>query len=617
MLDQSLRPLVSSILASAALLGCAPLGVPLDDERADEGNDELEECPTSLQTASGHDAWNVLYSAVLNKNEAKTLEGLAAVSSSPAPRSCFREWSKLLWYAASTGFGATVLEPMLAAGLDPNLTDIDIDPLCSGCTGLRRGMTALHYATQEISSQVYPLHGIASGPERLVMVKVLLERGADPNLVCAGARYSGGNEVGSAAIGGATPLMFTAGWSDHGPAMAAAEELLAAGAEVNVRVLSVVRRPASYEGEIVSGATALSLARAKGNTALVERLLSAGAIDWDLESEERAAKSLSKEEIAEILATKIVDHDRIWSLWFDERLARAPIETLLDAGLNPDARTWGAKYTPLWATVFQSAVYAGLPAEDLRSLVEGGVDLDDGGALGMPPLIVVIDRYEVDARAPEVVTLLLEAGAPVDGRAADGDTPLLRMFHTGRGRQVEDLLLDAGADPNAANHAGQRPLSVAVRAPVPLPMVERLLSAGADLNADINGTPVWAYALAHNPLHVPDHPHAERHREWLLPVLDRIVNHPSLVIDLSSPAVAGALVKADSSPVVKPFVDVIRARAASSACAHSICEPGAALDPHCDPCAQSVCEADPFCCDSAWDGVCVGEVGWVCGADCE
>ncbi|MBL9026319.1 MAG: hypothetical protein JNL21_29255 [Myxococcales bacterium] len=617
MLDRFFHPLVSSILASAALLGCAPLGVPLDDERADEGNEELEECPTSLKTASGDDAWNLLYAAVLNKDEARTLEGLAAVSSSPAPRSCFREWSKLLWYAASTGFGSKVIEPMLEAGLDPNVTDIDIDPLCSTCTGVRRGMTALHYATQEISYQVYPLHGIASGQERLVMVKVLLERGADPNRVCAGALYSGGNEVGSAAIGGATPLMFSAGWSDHGAAMAAAEELLAAGAEVNVRALSHVTSPTSFEEPIASGATALSLARSRGNAALVERLLSAGAIDWDLEAEERAAKSSSKEEIAEILATKIVDHDRIWSLWFDERLGRAPIETLLDAGLDPNARTWGAKYTPLWATVFQAAVYARLPAEDLRALVEAGVDLEDGGALGMPPLIAAIDRYKADARAPEVVAMLLEAGAPVDGRAADGDTSLLRMFYTQRGPEVEDLLLNAGADPNAVNHAGQRPLSVAVRAPVPLPMVERLLSAGADLNADIAGTPVWAHALAHNPLYVPDHPQAELHKEWLLPVLDRIVNHPSLVIDLSSPAVEKALLKADSNPLVKPFADVIRKRAASSACAHSICAPGAALDPDCDPCARSICDADPFCCDSAWDGVCVAEVGWVCGAGCD
>lgn len=52
------------------------------------------------------------------------------------------------------------------------------------------------------------------------------------------------------------------------------------------------------------------------------------------------------------------------------------------------------------------------------------------------------------------------------------------------------------------------------------------------------------------------------------------------------------------------------------ACAHDLCEPGDALDPACDECVETVCNVDPFCCETAWDGVCVGEAETLCGLDC-
>lgn len=386
------------------------------------------------------------------------------------------------------------------------------------------------------------------------MVRVLLEKGADPNLVCAGALYSGGNQVGSAAFGGATPLMLTSSWDDHGAALVAAQLLMDAGTDLNVRALSPVRGRLGAD-EVRSGDTALSIARRSGNAELVERLLSAGAIDWDLEAEELAAKSMSTEEIASILSTKQVDHNRIWTLWFDERLNKR-IQTLLDAGLDPNALTWGGKYAPPWATVFQTAVYASLPPADLRALVEAGADVNDAGTLSMPPLLAVIDQYDHYGYL-DAVSMLLDAGADAEGRAADGDTPLLRMMYVRGGLDLEELLLGHGADPNAFNHDGQRPLSVAVRAPKSLVMIDRLLEHGADLNADVGGAPLWAYALEHNPLYVSDD-----YQEQVAPMLDRIVHHPSVVIGLSCPAVKKALSRADSNPLVKPFADVIRARAA-------------------------------------------------------
>ena len=49
-------------------------------------------------------------------------------------------------------------------------------------------------------------------------------------------------------------------------------------------------------------------------------------------------------------------------------------------------------------------------------------------------------------------------------------------------------------------------------------------------------------------------------------------------------------------------------------CTHEVCEEGPALDTSCTSCSASVCEADPYCCDTYWDSICVGEVEQFCGA---
>jgi hypothetical protein len=50
------------------------------------------------------------------------------------------------------------------------------------------------------------------------------------------------------------------------------------------------------------------------------------------------------------------------------------------------------------------------------------------------------------------------------------------------------------------------------------------------------------------------------------------------------------------------------------ACEHSVCSAGDALDPACDPCVATVCEADGYCCDVAWDEQCASEASSYCGA---
>jgi len=54
-------------------------------------------------------------------------------------------------------------------------------------------------------------------------------------------------------------------------------------------------------------------------------------------------------------------------------------------------------------------------------------------------------------------------------------------------------------------------------------------------------------------------------------------------------------------------------------CDHDVCTSGGPLGADCDPCAAAVCEADAYCCATAWDTTCINEVaqhceGMTCGS---
>jgi hypothetical protein len=51
-------------------------------------------------------------------------------------------------------------------------------------------------------------------------------------------------------------------------------------------------------------------------------------------------------------------------------------------------------------------------------------------------------------------------------------------------------------------------------------------------------------------------------------------------------------------------------------CAHDECSSGGSLNPSCSSCAQAVCSADPYCCNTEWDGQCVDEVDAYCSFSC-
>jgi hypothetical protein len=51
-------------------------------------------------------------------------------------------------------------------------------------------------------------------------------------------------------------------------------------------------------------------------------------------------------------------------------------------------------------------------------------------------------------------------------------------------------------------------------------------------------------------------------------------------------------------------------------CPHHPCETGEPLLSICDPCVALVCDDDPYCCDGAWDNLCVTEIRQHCDFYC-
>jgi hypothetical protein len=59
---------------------------------------------------------------------------------------------------------------------------------------------------------------------------------------------------------------------------------------------------------------------------------------------------------------------------------------------------------------------------------------------------------------------------------------------------------------------------------------------------------------------------------------------------------------------------------ANGTCAHNMCTTGTKLTNSCDStkaaCVSAICANDPYCCNTAWDSVCVGKVASVCAKNC-
>jgi len=130
-----------------------------------------------------------------------------------------------------------------------------------------------------------------------------------------------------------------------------------------------------------------------------------------------------------------------------------------------------------------AAISAGSIAIVRRILAAGAdpnerVDLPEPHRMSLTPLV-----QAVFMRVPGIVSLLIDAGADVNARDAQDDTPLIWLAEVPNEPpdqiEIAKLLLDAGADVNARGDYNRTALSVAKQTKKTL-LADVLLDAGAD-----------------------------------------------------------------------------------------------------------------------------------------
>ena len=100
--------------------------------------------------------------------------------------------------------------------------------------------------------------------------------------------------------------------------------------------------------------------------------------------------------------------------------------------------------------------WAGKP-EAAKALLEAGADVNQRNANGETALHLAMSAWSPTA---ETVKLLLEAGADVKAKSATGATPLHAAIQLGK-PEIAKLLIAAGAEVDAKDNQGDTPLSVA------------------------------------------------------------------------------------------------------------------------------------------------------------
>jgi ankyrin repeat protein len=211
--------------------------------------------------------------------------------------------------------------------------------------------------------------------------------------------------------------------------------------------LEVVQRLLKAQAEVMATgmglSTPLHVAAKNGHDAVVKVLLDAKADANKLESEGKSPLHLASE------------HGRM-----------GVVELLLSAGANVALKdNWG--YTALHMAVQGTFLYAWkmphIPGEEQqsRNILELG--------------------WAICQDRPRIVKLLLSAGATLEARTRDGDSPLHCSARRGW-REVVNTLLEAKPDVAAKNLKGETPLHIACMSRHP-DVVKLLLGAKAKVEA--------------------------------------------------------------------------------------------------------------------------------------
>lgn len=354
-----------------------------------------------------------------------------------------------LWVACTSNARVSIVRLLVGAGAEPSVApDTGETPLmwCAR-TNAADAIKALVAhgadvnAREKSSGQTALMWAVAARhPE---VARMLLEAGADPRarsnvtteLVYKGYRFITSPPAHAKGIietvkrGGFTPLLFAAQQGDQ----QSAELLLAAGANINDTDASGASADPNAAG---AGYTPLHAAVLRGDLALVRALLARGA---DPDTVLAAGTPVRKYGVDYALNAAWIGAT---PYWLAAKFAESEIMRSLAAAKADTRRPIPDGTTPLMATLMRS------PAQgDRRERFRTEVQM----AAAAPTQ---------DAETLAAATTAMELGADVRAASHTGDTAL-HMAATRGALPVIELLVSAGAPLDAKNTQGQTPLAAA------------------------------------------------------------------------------------------------------------------------------------------------------------
>jgi hypothetical protein len=152
----------------------------------------------------------------------------------------------------------------------------------------------------------------------------------------------------------------------------------------------------------------------------------------------------------------------------------APANVSPIAPISPSPRAEPTSLSPSLPGTFLQALWVG-DAPKVLEMLQEGLDPNLPTIFGTRPLIIAAKK-----KNPEILRLLIEKGADLEGRDPNETSPLAAAATAGQEENVE-ILIAAGADLNCRDSNGLTPLAWASLQGFPK-IVEILLSRGADLN---------------------------------------------------------------------------------------------------------------------------------------
>jgi ankyrin repeat protein len=361
-----------------------------------------------------------------------------------------------LYHAARTG-DLEKVEMLLAAGVSPRTpepggnTPLHAAALSGRLDIARRLIEAgAEVDARHTQDRATPLHYAITG-DHAAMLEFLLARGADPSAVygdlvsglhlAAGRGHARiveiliakGAALNSRAGNGATPL----------------EDAVRRGSEDVVRLLL----DAGVDAGIVnsrSGQTALHVAAGINQRGIAAMLIDAGSalhvIDRNGATPLDVALQYQRRDLVNLLLDRGAKYDVAGAL--RSAVLRGQMQML---------RLLADRITPGLAGALLSDAAVKGHGEIVTFLLENKADVNGRNADGATPL-----HDAALGGGREVAALLLKRGAQIDARDRDSEaTPLHVAASWGR-RAVVELLLVSGADPWATDKNGRTPLDLAI-----------------------------------------------------------------------------------------------------------------------------------------------------------